>query len=206
MKDNKLVQAVFEMSNTRAEKNDEGMTIRGYAAVFEKLSVPILWFREKIQRNAFEKSLKSNQIKALWNHNSDKVLGSTKAKTLSLEEDDKGLRFEMTLPDTQAGRDAYTLVNRGDVDQMSFGFMVKGEIWDESNPKKVIRTLTEIDLREISITPFPAYKQTSAKTRSIKEDYEDYKQEKRSKEDNEKEIEKRKNELDIRIKKLKIEL
>ena len=194
----KLVQAVFKMEETRAEKNeDSGLKVTGYAARFEKLSVPMWDFKEKIRAGAFKKSLERNNVKALWNHNSDKVLGSTGAGTLLLEEDDKGLRFEMSLPDTQAGRDAHVLVERGDVNQMSFGFQVIGQEWDETDPKKVIRTLTEIDLREISLTPFPAYKQTSAKTRSIREDYADFKD---TKDESDQENETRKNELDLKIK------
>jgi len=203
LKNMKLVQAVFEMEDTRAdEKEDKSPIIAGYAAVFDKLSVPLWGFREKIQKNAFAKSLKVNTVKAFWNHNSDLVLGSTGSASLMLEEDDKGLRFELTLPDTQAGKDAYILVKRGDVTQMSFGFKVKGQIWDESDPKNVIRTLTEIDLFEISLTPFPAYTQTSAKTRSILDDYDQYQQDN----DEKGSSEKRKNEIDLKIKMLELEL
>lgn len=197
----KLAQAIFNMEETRAEQNEDKKVISGYAAVFEKLSIPMWGFKEKIQRGAFEKSLKSNNVKALWNHNRDLVLGSKDAATLTLAEDEKGLRFEIVLPDTQAGRDAYVLVKRGDVNQMSFGFNVKGQIWDETDPKNVIRTITEADMHEISLTPFPAYKQTSAKVRSIAEEYEQYKTEISGSE-----IEKRKNELDIKIKRLELEL
>ena len=195
----KLAQAVFVMEDTRAEETEDKKVIAGYAAVFEKLSVPMWGMKEKIQKGAFAKSLKTNNVKALWNHNSDLVLGSKQASTLILEEDDKGLRFELILPDTQAGKDAYVLVKRGDVNQMSFGFRVIGQIWDESDPKNIIRTLTEVDLQEISLTPFPAYKQTSAKTRSIQEEYEEYKH---TSDDSDK----RKNELDLKIKMLELEL
>lgn len=197
----KLAQAVFQMEDTRTEMNEENRVITGYAAVFEKLSVPLWGFKEKIQRGAFSKTIGKNNVRALWNHNSDLVLGATGSGTLVLEEDDKGLRFEITLPDTQAGKDAYTLVKRKDVTQMSFGFNVTGQVWDESDPKNIIRTLTEVDLHEVSLTPFPAYKQTSAKTRSIKEEYQDYK-----KESEDPESEKRSNELDIKMKLLELEL
>lgn len=199
----KLAQAVFQMEDTRTEQNEDKKIIAGYAAVFEKLSVPMWGFKEKIQRGAFAKSLTANNVKALWNHNRDLVLGSKESGSLTLEEDEKGLRFEIVLPDTQAGRDAYTLVKRGDVNQMSFGFNVKGQIWDESDPKNVIRTITEVDLHEVSLTPFPAYKQTSAKTRSIQEEYEQFKSENN---DSKSEIDKRRNELDIKIKRLDLEL
>jgi hypothetical protein len=199
----KLTQTVFNMEETRTERNDNALKVTGYAARFEKLSVPMFGFKEKIRAGAFSKSLKTNNIKALWNHNSDLVLGSTSAGTLSLEEDDKGLRFEMTLPDTQAGRDAHVLVERGDVNQMSFGFLIKKQEWDEADRSNVIRTLVEVDLREVSLTPFPAYKQTSAKTRSVNEDYEDYRKEINA--EQVKETSTRKNELDIKMKLLSLE-
>ncbi len=199
----KLAQAVFVMEDTRAEETEDKKIIAGYAAVFEKLSVPFFGFKEKIQKGAFSKALKQNNVRALWNHNSDLVLGAKRSGTLMLEEDEKGLRFEIVVPDTQAGRDAYTLVKRGDVDQMSFGFRVIGQVWDESDPKNIIRTLTEVDLQEVSLTPFPAYKQTSAKTRSIQEDYEEHRH---TVEDTTAEAMKRKNELELKIKRLDLEL
>lgn len=150
-------------------RSEEGKPtiLRGYAAVFEKLSVPLYGFREKIRKGAFAKSLEKNNIKALWNHNSDYPLGSTKAGTLKLEEDDRGLRFELELPDNSWGRDAAIAVKRRDVDGVSFGFNVEKEEWDNSNPKDVIRTLVEVNLIEISPTPFPAYPATSVSARSV---------------------------------------
>ena len=194
-------EMIVNIEETRAEQNDKKeMVITGVAAVFEKLSVPLWGFKEKIRRSAFSKSLEKNNVKALWNHNRDFVLGSTKSGTLKVKENEKGLPFEVVLPDSEWGRSAYESIKRGDVDQMSFGFNVIGQEWDESDPKNIIRTLTEVDLHEISFTAFPAYKQTSAKTRSIKEEYQDYK-----KESEDPEIEKRKNELDIKMKLLELE-
>jgi len=109
----------------------------------------------------------------------------------------------MMLPDTQAGRDAHVLVSRGDVNQMSFGFLIRKQEWDESDPKNIIRTLIEVDLREISLTPFPAYKATSAKTRSARDDYADYKKELDETLVSEKE--KRNAELELNIKLLNLE-
>lgn len=150
-------------------RSEEGKPtiLRGYAAVFEKLSVPLFGFREKIRKGAFAKSLEKNNIKALWNHNSDYPLGSTKGGTLKLEEDDKGLRFELELPDNSWGRDAEIAVRRKDVDGVSFGFNVNKDEWDRSNEKEPIRTLVDVNLIEISPTPFPAYPATSVSARSV---------------------------------------
>jgi hypothetical protein len=169
-------RACFEPESVEIRKADDGKTtIAGYAVVFEKLSQPIMgMFREKVRAGAFAGALKQNNIRALWNHNSDYVLGSTKAGTLRLSEDEKGLRFEIDAPDTQAGRDALTTIGRGDVDGMSFGFNVRKQEWDESDPKNVVRTLVDVDLREVSPTPFPAYTQSKVSVRSVQDDFADH--------------------------------
>jgi HK97 family phage prohead protease len=109
------------------------------------------------------------------------VLGNTENDTLKLAEDERGLRFELMLPDTTAGKDARTLIKRGDVKGMSFGFRTVKDQWDESDPKAVIRTLQEVRLYEVSPTAMPAYPQSSVAARSmedIKDSYEEYRQHK----------------------------
>lgn len=173
-----LTRSFFELTDIETRADDAGKTtIAGYAARFESLSVSFGWFKEKIRAGAFAESLKKNNVRALWNHNMDMVLGSTKAGTLRLKEDDKGLRFELDLPDTQTGKDAAISIKRGDVDGVSFGFRVLKQEWDEKDPKNVVRTLVEVDLREISPTAFPAYPSTSVKVRSVEEDYKEYRKE-----------------------------
>lgn len=157
----------------RAE--DTGAAIKGYAAVFEKLSVKMWGFREKIQAGAFTNSLNSNRnIKALWNHNPDYPLGGTRNSTLTLEQDKKGLGFELVLPETTWGKDALESIKRGDTDGVSIGFRVIKDAWDESDPKNIVRTLVDVDLIEISPTPFPAYPQTNVGVRSHKEIFESH--------------------------------
>lgn len=165
----------LELESIEVRKSEEGKTtVSGYAARFEKLSVDLWGFREKIRAGAFAKSLEKNNVKALWNHNSDIVLGSTKNGTLRLSEDDEGLRFELDLPDTTAGRDAAESIRRGDVDGVSFGFQVQKDEWDQNDKKNVVRTLIEVNLHEISPTPFPAYPQTSVGVRSAEEVYNEF--------------------------------
>ena len=138
----------------------EGMTFEGYAAIFDSPSHP-LPFEEKIAPGAFLRSLKSrNDIKLLWNHDTGSVLGSTRAGTLRLVEDERGLKVRAELPNTSAGRDAAELLRRGDVDAMSFGFTVPkgGEEWSADGRQ---RTLREVMLHEVSIVAFPAYAETA---------------------------------------------
>lgn len=181
-----ITRSLFPVEGVEIRRTDDGKaTISGYAVMWEKKSLPIMdSFREQVRAGAFLKSIEKNNIRALWNHNTDMVLGSTKSGSLRLTEDDKGLRFELDPADTQAGRDAVTTIERGDVDGMSFGFNVRKQEWDEADPKNILRTIVEADLREISPTPFPAYPQSRVTVRSVEDDYKEYSEnEKRQTED-----------------------
>jgi HK97 family phage prohead protease len=144
----------------RAVEGGDGMTFTGYAAVFNSPSEP-LPFIERIAPGAFKRSLKArNDIKLLWNHDTGAVLGSTRAGTLKLEEDNYGLRVTATLPPTSLGNDVKVLVQRGDVSAMSFGFSVpaNGDSWNSEGTE---RTLRSVRIHEVSIVAFPAYQQTA---------------------------------------------
>lgn len=149
------------------EASSDGMSFTGYAAVFNSPSEP-LPFTETIREGAFQRSLKSrNEIKLFMNHNTDVVLGSTRAGTLKLSEDSRGLLAQADLPDTSAGRDLSVLMKRGDVSSMSFGFSVppKGDSWSTDG---ATRELHQVRLHEVSIvTGFPAYADTTASVRSL---------------------------------------
>ncbi|MDC0761687.1 HK97 family phage prohead protease [Brevibacillus sp. AG] len=144
-------------------------TISGYVVKFNQRS-HLIWgeFYEKVAKGAFARSLSENVIKALWNHRSDFVLGSTKNQTLRLWEDHIGLRFECDLPNSTWGKDAAESIQRGDVDGMSFGFGVRKDSFTYLKDEDVYeRTLIDIDLREVSPTPFPAYPDSEVSQRSI---------------------------------------
>ena len=147
----------------------KGMTLRGYAAVFNSPSQP-LPFIETIAPGAFRDSLKSrNDVKLLWNHDTGIVLGSTRAGTLRLGEDERGLFVEADLPDTQAARDAAVSIQRGDVTGFSFGFRVPvgGDSWNGND-----RLLKRVNIHEVSVgVAFPAYLGTegTATVRSMTE-------------------------------------
>jgi HK97 family phage prohead protease len=143
------------------------MAFSGYAAVFNSDSEP-LPFTERILPGAFRKSLRSrNNVRMYLNHDSSMLLATTRAKTLRLEEDERGLKVDADLPDTTVGRDLSTLIKRGDVDSMSFGFSVpaRGDQWSNDGN---VRELKEVKLYEVSVvTGFPAYAATSASVRSL---------------------------------------
>ena len=138
------------------------MTFEGYASVFNSESEDLGGFREFVAPGAFKRSLRSrNDIKLLWNHDTGSVLGSTRAGTLNLVEDERGLKVRAELPNTTLGRDTAELIRRGDVDSMSFGFSVIKDSWDDSGTN---RTLNAVRLHEVTICPFPAYSGTAGTT------------------------------------------
>lgn len=147
---------------------EEGKATRvgGYAVVWESESVDLGGFVERVARNAFQSSL-AKDIRAHWNHDPAIVLGRTSSGTLRLAEDDRGLAFEVDMPDTQAARDALVSIERRDVTGMSFGFSVPkgGDNWSKV-AGKWLRTLLEVNLAEISIVSYPAYQSTDVGVRA----------------------------------------
>jgi HK97 family phage prohead protease len=156
----------YIVNEIRAGAGEDGVKkISGYAAVFNQPSEDLGGFVEKIAPGAFAQSLVADDVRSLWNHNADYPLGRVKARTLSLSEDLKGLKFEIIPPDTQYARDLIVSIERGDVDSMSFGFYTLNDNWERVGDT-IIRTLLEVQLLEVSPVTFPAYPQTSAAVRS----------------------------------------
>ncbi len=124
--------------------------------------------KERVYPHALDKCL-GNAIRALIDHNTDKVLGRTTAGTLRLYVDEYGLHGEIDIntEDRQA-MDLYARVKRGDVDQCSFGAYIMDEYPEDQSDGSTMYVLKELDLIEVSIVTFPAYKATNAKTRSEK--------------------------------------
>lgn len=154
--------------------------IEGHAAIFDSLSQDLGFmfpFKERINKGAFKTSLEKDDIRALWNHDANYVLGRNKAGTLELTETNKGLRVRIHPPDTQWARDLTESIRRGDVTQMSFGFVVEKETWSVEG-KEDIRTLEQVKLYDVSPVTFPAYLDTDVGVRSAMERYNKYKQEK----------------------------
>jgi uncharacterized protein len=145
----------------RAEASDNGRKIRGYAIVFNSLSVDLGGFREIIAPEAVDRTLSEGlDVRALVDHDSAKVIGRTRAGTLVLRKDSKGLRMEVE-PDTDISyaNDIMRAVSRGDVSGMSFGFRTLGDEWNYEE-KTPLRTVTDMRISEVSIVTFPAYQAT----------------------------------------------
>ena len=154
----------FNITNLakRSGTDAEPIMISGYAAVFNSKTSIGDFFEEIISTGAFAQSLANNSdVRALFNHNWDNVLGRTKSGTLRLVEDERGLKFEIDLPNTSVARDLAESMERGDINQCSFGFFATEETWDYS-VEPAIRTVSEVELYEISVVSIPAYDDTEA--------------------------------------------
>jgi len=163
----KIERRVYESGEVRIEARAEGKAtpvIGGYAAMFNRDSVDLGGFTERIAPGAFAASL-DQDIRALYNHNTSDLLGRTASGTLSLAEDSMGLTFRLDLPDTQAGRDVATLVERRDITGMSFGFVTRADNWAKV-AGTWMRTLLDVQLIEISPVVFPAYPDTAVGMRA----------------------------------------
>lgn len=161
----------------RAKKKGDGKDgIEGHAAVFNQLSEDLGGFRERIMPGAFSEHLKTKpDVRALFNHDPNIVLGRTRSGTLSLAEDDQGLAFDCMPPDTQSARDVMTSIDRGDIDQCSFGFYAKRTKWceephpdypDDNSRKIVVREVHQAEVFDVSPVTFPAYPQTDCQMRA----------------------------------------
>lgn len=159
----------------RVEGEGQEAKIVGYAAVFNSVTlIRTPWgnFREKIAPGAFKKALETSDVRGLFNHDRNQVLGRAKSGTMTLKEDDKGLRYEITPPDAQWAKDLLVTMRRGDVDQSSFGFRViqGGDRWDEEDDGVDIRTILEVaELYDVGPVTFAAYQDTEAGVRSFEE-------------------------------------
>lgn len=145
---------------TTRSSDDNGMTVEGYAMLYDQPSVPMP-FVEYIDRGALD-NVDLSKVLLLYGHDLNSVLARSDAENLQLRADDKGLWFRATLPDTTLGRDTYTNVANGNLKGCSVGFKIGDDKWLQGNDGKVIHHIRSFDqLIEISITPIPAYTETS---------------------------------------------
>lgn len=145
---------------TTRSSDDNGMTVEGYAMLYDQPSVPMP-FVEYIDRGALD-NVDLSKVLLLYGHDLNSVLARSDAENLQLRADDKGLWFRATLPDTTLGRDTYTNVANGNLKGCSVGFKIGDDKWLQGNDGNVIHHIRSFDqLIEISITPIPAYTETS---------------------------------------------
>jgi uncharacterized protein len=140
------------------ELRADASTIVGYAIVFDTRSRDLGGFVEVVRPQAVTSI---ENIVALYNHDPSAVLGRTPA-TLSFQKDTRGLAFTLDPAPTTAGRDALELVRRGDVTGASFGFTTKRDAW-RKDAGVMVRELLDISIEEISLTAFPAYRESDVR-------------------------------------------
>jgi HK97 family phage prohead protease len=176
MKDKSLPtgREVRSMPVRELRADDDTRRIVGYAAVFDS-DADLGFFEERIAFGAFSRAIDEDQdVRALWNHDANYVLGRTKSKTLTMAEDKVGLRIEIDPPDTQTARDFVESIRRGDVDQMSFAFRAVKESWTEREGELPLRELHDVDLFDVSPVTYPAYEATSVGVRSAEDIYQEH--------------------------------
>lgn len=157
---------------------DGGKTAIGYGAVFYREGEAGTEYQlgkgvvERVDAKAFDKALqRGDDVRALFNHEPDHLLGRSTSGTLRLAVDGDGLRYEIDLPDTQAGRDVATSIERGDLSGSSFSFNVERADWQEENGRDV-RVIRDVRLFDVGPVTFPAYTATSTALRSEGDDAE----------------------------------
>jgi HK97 family phage prohead protease len=169
--DNAMTQPKIEhrvRGEVRAEprQDGEGRKLVGYAALFNTPADIAGMFREQIAPGAFSEAIGRDDVRALVNHDANMVLGRNKANTLRMSEDEKGLRVEIDMPDTQMARDLGVSMERGDINQMSFGFIARQQEWDDDEDPP-LRTIRAAELFDVSVVTYPAYEETEVGLRSL---------------------------------------
>lgn len=156
----------------REGKEGEPTRIRGLAAVFDSLSENLGGFREIIAPGAFDDTDMSD-VRGLFNHDANFVLGRTTNETLRLKQTKDGLEYDIEIPDTQTIRDlVLEPIRRGDVSQSSFGFIVgrNNDEWEEDEDGNVVRTIRAVErLFDVSPVTYPAYPDTNVAARCLEQ-------------------------------------
>jgi uncharacterized protein len=165
----KQVERRFMQQEFRVSGEAEPPKITGYAAVFGSSADIMGWWTEEIDSHAFDTVMGTNpDVRALFNHDPNLVLGRTTANTLQLSVDARGLAYEIDPPDTQVGRDLMVSMRRKDITQSSYAYIVKRDQWTDNEDESVTRRILEIDeLWDVSPVTYPGYAATSAIVRSL---------------------------------------
>lgn len=174
MKNKKEIR-MLPIQELRIDDSLDGKIV-GHASVFDSWSETlggIFPFKEIVRKGTFTETIKFDDIRALFNHDPNFVLGRNKAGTLELEEDEIGLRVVITPPDTSWANDLIKNLRRGDISQMSIGFIVLEDTWGTQDGID-IREIKKVQLFDVSIVTYPAYTQTDVGVRAM-ESYKDYK-------------------------------
>lgn len=157
MSQNKPLERRMVTSEVETRAKGNQIYIEGYASVFDKRSGNLGGFVEKVKPTAFNKTIQEADVRALWNHDPQYLLGRTGAKTLQLSVDASGLYYRSLLPNTGYAKDLAELMERGDVRESSFTFFNVKDEWYVNELGQNERSLVEVGLVDVAPVTFPAY-------------------------------------------------
>ena len=157
--------------NLELRGEEESRHIEGYGSVFNSRSLDLGGFQEIIAPGAFDGVIERSDVKALLDHNPERgiLARSRNGKgSLSLELDERGLKYSFDAPHTNLGDEVVEGLKRGDYSQSSFAFTVESESWTKEEDGTYLRTINKIGgLYDVSIVANPAYTDTSVALRSL---------------------------------------
>ena len=159
----------YQPSDIEIREDGESTVVSGYAAVFYRADDPGTEFdplpdvKERIMPGAFDRALEEgDDVRALFNHAPSQLLGRTKSGTLTLSKNRRGLKYDITLPNTTIGRDVQESIKRGDLTGSSFAFKVDSEKWtSRSDGQGELREIHDVQLFDVGPVTYPAYKSTT---------------------------------------------
>jgi HK97 family phage prohead protease len=162
MAQNRLLERRTTTGEVEARAKGSSIFVEGYASVFEKRSGNLGGFIEKVKPSAFTKTLQEADVRALWNHDPQYVLGRSSSKTLDISVDNNGLYYRALLPNTTYGKDLAELLERRDVRESSFTFFKVQDEWDLTEEGYPQRSLIEVGLIDVAPVTFPAYEDATS--------------------------------------------
>jgi len=162
MSQTRLLERCTTLGEVETRAKGSSIYVEGYASVFESRSGNLGGFVEKVRNTAFNKTIKEADVRALWNHDPQYLLGRTSAKTLDISLDDKGLYYRALLPNTTYGKDLAELLERRDVRESSFTFFKIQDEWDLTDEGYPQRSLVEVGLIDVAPVTFPAYEDATS--------------------------------------------
>lgn len=153
----RLLERRMITGEVEARAKGSNIYVEGYASVFEKRSGNLGGFVERVKPTAFNKTIREADVRALWNHDPQYVLGRSGAGTLELSIDTNGLYYRSLLPNTSYAKDLAELLERRDVRESSFTFFKVQDDWGLTPEGYAQRDLIEVGLIDVAPVTFPAY-------------------------------------------------
>ncbi len=158
----RLIERRMTTGEVEARASGSKIYVEGYASVFEKRSANLGGFVEKVRNTAFTKTIQEADVRALWNHDPQYVLGRSRAGTLETSVDDNGLYYRALLPNTTYAKNLAALLERRDITQSSFTFFKVQDEWSLTEDGYPERSLVEVGLIDVAPVTFPAYEDATS--------------------------------------------